>query len=332
MPRKHRLEFPGACFHVLNRGNYRRDLFTFPGSAEAFERTLFEACASFEWQLHAFVIMSNHFHLAIELFAPTLSVGMKWLQGTWALRFNRFHEQVGRPFQGRFKAIHVEPGPSFGQVAHYIHLNPVRAHLVPPGQAGTFRFSSLWHFQQQKRPPCLVATTALASAGRLPDSSDGWLAYCSFLETIATAETAERRELYSRIRRSWCLGSDAFSEQLRTRLAPDGEKRARSPGSFNAAAWNTEREKLWEIKLQEAAQAAGVDLECLPKKKSAPIKVALAAHMKATTRRTAASNIWLAARLAMGKPDSVSQYVARQRKGAANALFRSDFRLSGFGI
>jgi REP element-mobilizing transposase RayT len=107
MPRKLRLEFPDACYHVINRGNYRRDLFAGKGSAEAFERTLFEACARFGWRLHAFIIMRNHFHLAVETPEPNLSDGMKWLQGTWAMRFNRFRGEVGRPFQGRYKAIHV---------------------------------------------------------------------------------------------------------------------------------------------------------------------------------------------------------------------------------
>jgi len=75
--------------------------------------------------MHAFIIMRNHFHLALEIQAPTLSVGMKWLQGTWSARFNRFHRQIGRPFQGRFKAAIVQPGPAFARVVDYIHLNPV---------------------------------------------------------------------------------------------------------------------------------------------------------------------------------------------------------------
>jgi len=59
---------------------------------------------------HAFSIMGTHFHLAIETPEPNLSDGMQWLQGTWAQRFNRFRGEVGRPFQGRYKAFHVEPG------------------------------------------------------------------------------------------------------------------------------------------------------------------------------------------------------------------------------
>ena len=84
MPRKLRLEFSGACYHVLNRGNYRRDVFADGRAAESFQRCLLEACERFTWRLHAFVIMRNHFHLALETPEPNLRDGMKWLQGTWA--------------------------------------------------------------------------------------------------------------------------------------------------------------------------------------------------------------------------------------------------------
>lgn len=65
MARKLRLEFAGACYHVISRGNYRRDLFTRKGAAESFQRCLFETAQRFGWRLHAFVIMSNHFHLPV---------------------------------------------------------------------------------------------------------------------------------------------------------------------------------------------------------------------------------------------------------------------------
>ena len=65
MARKPRLEFAGAIYHVIGRGNYRKELFE-DGSARAFEKTLFEACAKCGWLLHAYVIISNHYHLAVE--------------------------------------------------------------------------------------------------------------------------------------------------------------------------------------------------------------------------------------------------------------------------
>ena len=77
--------------------------------------------------MHAYVIRRNHFHLAVETPEPNLSLGLKWLQGAWALRFHRFRGEVGQPFQGRYKALHVERGEPLAGVADYIQLNPVRA-------------------------------------------------------------------------------------------------------------------------------------------------------------------------------------------------------------
>src|SRR5438477_13073031 len=83
-----------------------------------------EAAERFGWRVHAYVVMSNHVHLAVELAEPNLSTGMQWLQGTWIRRYNGFRRLIGRPFQGRYKALLVEPGEAFGKVCHYIHLNP----------------------------------------------------------------------------------------------------------------------------------------------------------------------------------------------------------------
>ena len=124
MARPLRIEYACARYHVINRGNYRKNLFEGKGAAEAFERTLGEAAVKFAWRVHAYVVMRIHFHLALELTEPNLSLGMKWLQGTWTRRFNGLRRLVGRPFQDRYKSLIVEPGPAFAKVCHYIHLNP----------------------------------------------------------------------------------------------------------------------------------------------------------------------------------------------------------------
>jgi putative transposase len=100
MPRKLRLEYPDACYHLINRGNYRRDVFASEGAKQAFERTLFEGCEKWSWQLHAFVLMSNHFHLAVTTPGGNLVVGMQWLQATYANRFNRLRIERGPSFRG----------------------------------------------------------------------------------------------------------------------------------------------------------------------------------------------------------------------------------------
>ncbi len=144
MPRKLRVEYPGACYHVINRGNYRADIFATAGARAAFMRCLGEACKKSGWRLHAYVLMRNHYHLALETPAGNLVAGMQWLQATFANRFNNLRRERGHLFQGRYKALLVEPGEALGHVCHYIHLNPVRAGVVSVSGLKEFRDSSYW--------------------------------------------------------------------------------------------------------------------------------------------------------------------------------------------
>ena len=311
MPRKLRLEFPDACYHVINRGNYRRNLFEPKGAAESFEACLFEACGRFGWRVHAFVIMRNHFHLAVETPEPNLSDGMKWLQGTWAMRFNRFRGETGRPFQGRYQALHVEPGHALAQVAHYIHLNPVRARILTAARLPEFRWNSLWWFRQRKRPECLEAETVLAESGGLADTNAGWRRYVDYLDVLADEDARRRDEKFGRLSRGWMIGTSEFKTELQRKLTRSNaiaERVAVLGGGSEAH--RQLREALWEEKLCTVAKQLGIKPTGLPAQKSAPAKVQLAAAMKAAT---SVSNGWLAERLDMGQPASVSQFVRRFR-------------------
>ena len=182
MARKLRLEFPGACYHVINRGNYRADIFRTDGAKAAFETCLFEACEKSGWRLHAFVLMSNHYHLALETPEGNLVSGMQWLQATFANRFNRLRGERGHLFQGRYKSLLVEEGAALGQVCHYIHLNPVRAGITTVDGLGAYRHGSFWYLTRPgRRPDCLQVDTALREAGELPDTKAGWSSYARYL-------------------------------------------------------------------------------------------------------------------------------------------------------
>ena len=323
MARKTRLEYAGASYHVLNRGNYRRDLFAETGAARAFTRCLAEAAERFGWRVHAFVVMRNHFHLALETPEPNLSDGMKWLQGTWATRFNRFRRETGRPFQGRYKAWHVEPGPALAQVAHYIHLNPVRAKLVTPERLLDFRWSSLPLLAAGHRPPWLVAHIILHESGALADSAAGWRCYLSYLRNLAETDILERGEQFAEMCKGWAFGSADFKAELQARLARADRADARLEivGAYREAHREV-RAAIWEDKLQLAAAALHLSLDSLPATKSSADKVQLAALLKKTT---SVSNLWLARRLHMGQASSVSQFVGRFRRagGTETKEFKS---------
>ena len=115
---------------MINRGNYRAEVFEAEKTRAAFETCLGEACEKSGWLLHGYVVMGNHYHLAVETPAGNLVKGMQWLQATFANRFNRLRGERGHLFQGRYKSLLVEPGAALGQLCHYLHLNPVRAGLV----------------------------------------------------------------------------------------------------------------------------------------------------------------------------------------------------------
>jgi putative transposase len=308
MARKLRLEFAGACYHVTNRGNYRRDLFTAGGSALSFYRCLDQACTRFGWLLHAFVIMRNHFHLAVETPEPNLSDGMKWLQGTWAQRFNLFREETGRPFQGRYKAGHIEPGHV---LAHYIHLNPVRAKIVPAERVGEYHWSSLAWLRRRPRPAWLIPSTLLRESGGLADTPAGWRSYEAYLGLLFEQDSVFRNEKCSRLIRGWASGSATFRAELREKLREAGAQRSRFELiGADRNAIREARSEWWEDRLRVVAHSMAINLAALPGKKSAPEKLALAAAMKDTT---SVSLGWLAQRLQMGATDSVASLLTRYR-------------------
>src|SRR5882762_1505194 len=107
MARRLRIERAGAIYHVLNRGNYRSDVFASQGAKLAFLKCLAEACEKTGWIVHAWAVMRNHYHVALETPEPNLVEGMSWLQTAFCSRFNRYRKENGHVFQGRYKALPV---------------------------------------------------------------------------------------------------------------------------------------------------------------------------------------------------------------------------------
>lgn len=102
MPRQLRIEMAGGMYHVMARGDRREPIFHGDEDRELFLRTLGEACGRCGWRVHAWVLMSNHYHLLLETPRPNLVAGMSWLQNTFTIRFNRRHRLSGHLFGGRY--------------------------------------------------------------------------------------------------------------------------------------------------------------------------------------------------------------------------------------
>ena len=108
MARKLRIQYPGAIYHVMNRGDHSEDIFRDDSDRDRFVRTLQECCEKTAWQAHSFCLMSNHFHLVVETPNANLIAGMKWLLGTYTKRFNSRYKVFGHLFSGRYKALLVD--------------------------------------------------------------------------------------------------------------------------------------------------------------------------------------------------------------------------------
>ena len=130
MSRPLRLEYENAWYHVLNRGNARAAVFQDADDYELFLDQLTRSCTRLSVAVHAYVLMTNHFHLFINTRLANLSRFMHYLQSVFVQRYNLKHGRSGHLFQGRFKAWLVERGAYGRAVSRYIHLNPVRVHSL----------------------------------------------------------------------------------------------------------------------------------------------------------------------------------------------------------
>ena len=223
MARKLRVQYPGAIYHVMNRGDRREPIFKDDADRQRFVETLGEACAKTGWQVDAYVLVPNHFHLVVETPQPNLVAGMKWLLGTYTSRFNRRHELFGHLFSGRYKSLIVD-GSSSGylkSVCDYVHLNPARAKLVGADAAlKSFGWCSwpAYLLAPSKRPAWLRVDRLLGEWGIPRDSPAGRQRLEQALEERREADEGEE---FKPIRRGWCLGEARFREEL---LAKMGER------------------------------------------------------------------------------------------------------------
>jgi REP element-mobilizing transposase RayT len=130
MPRKPRIHMPGGLYHVILRGNARQDIFFTEADRLMFYSLLEEGVLRFDYRVHAFCLMSNHVHLAMQMGAQPLSKGLQNLAFRFTRHINRTQNRVGHLFQGRYTALLVDEQAYGLELVRYIHLNPVRARIV----------------------------------------------------------------------------------------------------------------------------------------------------------------------------------------------------------
>ena len=313
MGRRPRIEYAGAVYHVMSRGNRREPIFRSDEDYGLFLDTLGEACDRCGWWVHAFALMGNHYHLLIETPEANLVDGMRRLQGTYTKRFNIRHKQCGHLFQSRYKALVVDPGGDyFSTVASYIHLNPARAKCfdLKTGGLQDYAWSSFpLYMDPPKRPEWLHVDRALGLLG-LSDNRAGRQEYCRYMQKrvleIACSDTpGEVDERWAQIRQGWAFGGDDFRSQLQEVL--DGVMKGNRRESYAGEPVNKHDEREAERLLVEGFKKLKLDdADLASLKKGDPRKRVIAWTIR---DKTSVRNEWIAQRLHMGRASNLSRYV-----------------------
>lgn len=164
MSRPLRMDYPDTFYHVLSRGNEKRDIYYDERDYFRFLDCLEQMVGRFNLEIHAYVLMKNHYHLLIRTKEANLSQAIQWLGVSYSVWFNRRHERSGHLFQGRFKSFLIEDDRYFIAMCHYIHGNPFRAGLVR--RLWDYRWSSYRNYVDQRfKVPWLTVDLVLEMYG-----------------------------------------------------------------------------------------------------------------------------------------------------------------------
>jgi putative transposase len=308
MPRKLRIQYSGAVYHVMNRGDRREKIFADDHDRERFLKTLGQTCEKTGWQIHAYCLMSNHFHLIVETPQPNLVAGMKWFLGTYTSRYNRRHKEFGHLFSGRYKSLIVD-GSGTGylkSVCDYVHLNPVRAGLLKQrASLQSYPWSSYGQYLKapSQRWHWLRVDRLLGEWGISKDSPAGRRRLSQVMEHRRQEESPERN--WKAVERGWCLGDEEFRAEL---LAHVSQLRGDHYGEELRQADQAHALTLLQKKLR-ARGWEEADLAQRPK--GDPEKVDIAWRLRQETTMTLK---WIAQKLYMGSWTYLSNLLAVKRK------------------
>jgi len=297
VPRKLRVQYPGAIYHVMNRGDRREAVFLDDADRALFLETLGEACGRTGWQVHALCLMSNHFHLVVETPRANLVAGMQWSLGTYTARFNRRHKLFGHLFSGRYKSLVVDGsgGGYLKAVCDYVHLNPVRAKLLKLEQPlRAYRWSSWPEYLKppRKRWPWLRVDRLLGEWGVKGDNAAGRRQVEQGMEQRKELEWSQENSDWKRLRRGWCLGARDFREQM---LALIGAQQGRQHHGEELR--ESEEQKAERLAGEMLGAAGWTEEDLRHRRKGDKAKVRMAVRLRAETTM---SWDWIAKRLGMG--------------------------------
>ncbi len=151
MARPLRIEIADAIYHVMSRGNEKRNIFRDDNDYTKFLTYLSDGTQVYRYRMLAYVLMPNHYHVMLQTIEPNLSRAMHHLNTAYTVYFNKRHNRVGHLFQGRYKAILIQKNPYLLEVSRYIHLNALRAGLIT--DLLKYRWSSYHYYVRRRAKP-----------------------------------------------------------------------------------------------------------------------------------------------------------------------------------
>jgi REP element-mobilizing transposase RayT len=307
MPRPLRIEYAGAIYHVMSRGDRREMIFLDDDDRRSFLQTLGQACGKTGWQIHAYVLMGNHFHFVLETPQPNLCAGMKWLLGIFTQRWNRRRKAWGHLFGGRYKAQCIdERSPQYLRAAcDYVHLNPARAGLVRAGEAlESYPWSSYPAYLRPRLRAEWLRTDRLLGEHGLNQAQRG--ARQQFARRMRVQRSESAQEAPPALLRGWKLGAEDFAAWLSNKLGRRGR-----PSERTLERRETDEQRA-ESLVRAGLKAGGWTRATLGQTaKSHPVKVSLARELRASTPMTRA---WIAERLKMGSASYLSALLSVNHK------------------
>jgi len=215
MARPLRIEFAGALYHVTSRGDGQEDIYQGDADRDIFLELLAEIKDRFNWSIHAYCLMSNHYHLLIEKPDSNLAKGMRHLNGVYTQRYNRLHQRMGHVFQGRYKAILVQKDSYLLELARYIVLNPVRARMV--------RSAKDWQWSSYRATAGLSDTCAWLTidwilavfSRRRQDAIQQYRLFVS--------EGRNQPKPWEELKNQIYLGDEQFIDDMQCKILPDSD-------------------------------------------------------------------------------------------------------------
>ena len=295
MPRPTHRESTTAVIHVFSRGNYKAPIFATEGAKAAFLATLKQAISRCGWEVYAYAIMPNHFHLLLSTPRGNLSIGMQWLLSTFATRFNRFRKESGHVFQGRYRYVVAPTRASAGRMFDYVHLNHIRKGLCELTTLEDSADNSLYLLRRTAERPPFRLDLGLRRFTGCADDSDGHLAYVRRLK--------------------WVLAADpdgAISRAAMNQLTEDPTLLSAAPSPPEAGLTQPEIRAIDEQHRDDFLQAALVDAV---KNKDDIVAEAKGARWKAKiafalSQNTTATTGWIACQLNMGSAGYVRKILS----------------------